>query len=118
MHVVHPTGAAMAAGIIAGPDMDAHFPGNTPRRTGEAHQTGREYPERQRPLALMQQGISEVVEGARVALAPGASAAGAVVVCAPVAHVVALAARTWPRPILPPECMDGGLALCSVTEVV
>src|SRR3981081_57863 len=80
MHVVHPPGAAMAAGLIAGPDMDAHFPGNTPRRTGEAHQTGREYPERQRPLALMQQGISEVVEGARVALAPGASAAGAVVV--------------------------------------
>src|SRR5687768_8280078 len=76
---------------IAGPDMDTHFPGNAPGRTGEAQQKGGEYPVRQRPLALVQQGIGEVVEGALAAMAPVACAPGAVVVRAPGANVGALA---------------------------
>ena len=66
----------------------------------------------------MQQGRGEVVEGALAAMAPVAFAPGAVLVCAPLANVVALAARTLQRTIFPPERMDVGLALFSVEELV
>jgi hypothetical protein len=66
----------------------------------------------------MQQGIGEVVEGALAAMAPIAFAAGAVLVCAPLSNVVALAARTLERTILPPERPDVRLALCGVEELV
>ena len=42
----------------------------------------------------MEEGVGEVVEGALAAMAPIAFAPGAVVVHAPLANVVALAART------------------------
>ena len=66
----------------------------------------------------MQQGSGEVVEGALTAMAPGAFAPGAVLVCAPLANMVALAARTLPRTIFPPERTDVGLALFRVEELV
>jgi hypothetical protein len=49
---------------IACPDMDTHLPRNAPGRACEAQQQGRENPVRQLPLALGQQGIGEIVEGA------------------------------------------------------
>jgi hypothetical protein len=73
---------------------------------------------RQRPLAAMQQRIGEVVEGALAPMAPVAFAPRAVLVCAPLSNVVALASRTLQRTILPPEPMDVRLALLSVEELV
>jgi hypothetical protein len=73
---------------------------------------------RQRPLALVEQGSGEVVEGALAAVTPVAFASGAILVRAPVANVVALAARTLQRTVFPPERMDVGLALFGVEEVV
>ncbi len=72
----------------------------------------------QRPLALVQQGMGEVVEGALAAMAPVALAPGAVVVRALGANVGALAPRALKRTIFPPEYMDVGLALFGVEELV
>jgi hypothetical protein len=69
-------------------------------------QKGGEEPVRQRSLALVQQDMGEVVEGALAALAPGAFALGAVVVRAPASNVMALAPRTWQRTIFPPQYME------------
>jgi hypothetical protein len=73
---------------------------------------------RQRPLALVEQGSGEVVEGALAAVTPVAFASGAILVRAPAANVVALASRALQRTVLPPERMDVGLALFGVEEVV
>jgi len=98
--------------------MDAQLSGDAPRRAGETQQKRGENPVRQRSFGPMQQGIGEVVEGALAAMAPIAFAAGAVLVCAPLSNVVALAARTLERTILPPERPDVRLALCGVEELV
>src|SRR5215831_586244 len=76
---------------ITGADMDPHLPRNAPGRTGKAQQKGGEYPVHQRPLALVQQGSSKVVEGAFTAMAPVAFAPGAIVVGATASNMVALA---------------------------
>jgi hypothetical protein len=99
-------------------DMDPQFSRDAPRRTGETQQKGGEDPIRQRARAPMQQGRGEVVEGALTAMALVPLALGSIVVRAPQAHVVVLAARTWEQTILPPEHTDVGLALFSVEEVV
>src|SRR5918997_1481914 len=98
--------------------MDPHLPRNTLGRTGQAYQKGREDPVCQRPLALVQQGIGEVVEGALAAMTPVAFASGAVVVRAPASNVVALASRTVARTIFPSERMDVGVALFGVEKLV
>jgi hypothetical protein len=98
--------------------MDAHFPGHAPGGTGETQQKGGKDPVRQRSLAPMQQGISKVVEGPLTAMAPVAFAPGSIVVRAPLANVVTLAARTLQQTIFPPERMDVGLALFGVEELV
>jgi hypothetical protein len=98
--------------------MDAQLSGDAPRRAGETQQKGGENPVRQWSLAPMQQGSGEVVEGALTAMAPVAFAPGAVLVCAPLANMVALAARTLQQTIFPPERTDVGLALFSVEELV
>jgi hypothetical protein len=86
--------------------MDAHFPGNAPGGTGETQQKGGKDPIRQRSLAPMQQGIGKVVEGPLTAMAPVAFAPGSIVVRAPPANVVALAAQTLQRTIFPSERMS------------
>ena len=73
---------------------------------------------RQRPLALREQGMGEVVEGALAAVTPIAFAPGAVVVLPPRIDVLALAPGTLEGPIFPPECMDVGLTLVGVEELV
>jgi hypothetical protein len=66
----------------------------------------------------VQEGLGEVVEGPLAAMAPVAFAPGAVVVCAPLANVVALAARTLQWTIFPPERTDVRLALFGVEELM
>jgi hypothetical protein len=69
-------------------------------------------------LALVEQGTGEVVEGALAAVTPVAFASGSIPVRAPLANVVALAARTLQRTVFPPERLDVGVALVSVEEMV
>jgi hypothetical protein len=81
--------------------MDTSLPGTAPGRTGETSQKGGEYPVRQWPLALVQQGIAEVVEGVLAAVTPVTVASGSILVCAPASNMVALAARTLQRTVFP-----------------
>jgi hypothetical protein len=98
--------------------MDTYLPRNPPGRTGEAQQKGGKNPVRQRPLALVQQGIGEVVEGALAAFAPVAFAPRSVVVIAPRIDLVAVAPGTVQRAIFPPQGMDGGVTLFGAEELV
>ena len=98
--------------------MEAQLSSDAPGRTGETQQKGGEEPVRQRALAPMQQGRGEVVGGALTVMAPVAFAPGSILVCAPLANVVALAARTLQRTIFPPQRMDLRLALLGVEELV
>jgi hypothetical protein len=66
----------------------------------------------------VEQGSGEVVEGALAAVTPVACASRALLVRAPAANTVALAARTWQRTVFPPERMEGGLTLVNVEELV
>ena len=79
---------------IAGADMDTHLPRDTPRRAGETEEKGGQNPVWQRPLALVQQGVSKVIEGALAAVAPVTFAARAIVVRPPRIDVMALAPGT------------------------
>ena len=69
-------------------------------------------------MELSEQSIGEVVEGALAAMAPVALASGSILIRAPAANVVALAARTLQWTVFPPERMDVGLALFGVEELV
>ena len=62
--------------------------------------------------------MGEVVEGTLAAVAPGALAAGAVVVIAPWIHVVALTAGALQWAIFPSQRMDVDVTLVGVEEVV
>src|SRR5712691_5007273 len=116
MHLIRQRGIPQPpAPPIAGPDMDPHLPRDTPRRTGETEQKGCQNPVRQRPLALVEQGVGEVVEGALAAVAPVAFASGSVVVLAPRINVLAMTPGTLQWAIFPPQRMDVGLA-CIGTE--
>ena len=66
----------------------------------------------------MQEGLSEVVEGALAAVTPVAFAAGAVVVLPPRINVLALAPGTLEGAIFPAQRVDVGLALSDVEEMV
>jgi len=98
--------------------MDPHLPRNTPGRTGKAQQKGREDPVCQRPLALVQQGVGEVVKGALTAVAPVAFAPRAIVVIALRIDSVALAPGTLEWTIFPSQRMEVGLTLFDVEELV
>src|SRR5438128_9680765 len=98
--------------------MDPQLFGNAPRRAGETQQKGRQYPVRERPLALVQQGVGEVIEGALAAVAPVAFAPGSVVVIPPRIDALALAPGTLEGPIFPPQRMDVSVALVNIEEVV
>ena len=71
--------------------MDTQLSSNTPRRTRQAQQEGGENPVCQRALALVQEGLGEIVEGALAAVAPVPFTPGAVVVIPPRIDVLALA---------------------------
>src|SRR5262249_3994870 len=102
LHLIRQRGLPQPpAPAIARPDMAPHLPRNTPGRTGKAQQKGGEDPVPHRPLALVQQGMGDGVEGALAAMAPVAFAPGAVLVRAPASNVVALASRAWQRTIFP-----------------
>jgi hypothetical protein len=73
---------------------------------------------RERPLALGEQRVGEVIEGTPTAMAPIAFQPGPVVVMAPGTDVVALATGTLERTIFPPKRMEIGVAGVSVEEFV
>src|SRR5437899_6686583 len=98
--------------------MDTQLSGNTSRRTRQAQQEGGQNPVGGRPLALVEQGMGEVVEGPLAAVAPVALAAGAVVVLAPWINVVALTAGALQGAIFPSQRMDVDVTLFSVAELV
>jgi hypothetical protein len=119
LHLVRQCGIPQPpAPTIAGPDMDPYLPRDTPRRTGETEQNGRQNPVRQRPLALVEQGVGEGVEGALAAVAPGAFAPRAVVVRPPRIDVLAVTPGTLQGAIFPSERMDRGVACVRVAELV
>jgi hypothetical protein len=103
---------------IAGPEMDIQLSDDATRRTRETEEKGGQNPVRQRPLALVQQGMGKVVEGALAAMAPVAFAPGSVVVMAPRIDVVAVASGTLQRAIFPPQGMDVGVTLLGAEELV
>ena len=106
------------APAIARAAMDPSLSGNPPRRTRQTQQKGRQNPVRQRPLALVEQRIGEIIEGALAAVTPVAFASGSVVVRPPRIDVLALAPGTLEWTIFPPQRMDVGVALVDVEELV
>jgi hypothetical protein len=66
----------------------------------------------------MQQGIGEIIEGALATVAPVAFAAGAIMVRPPRIDVLARAPGTLERTLFPSQCMDVGLTLFDVEELV
>jgi len=98
--------------------MDTHLPRDTPRRAGETEEKGGQNPVWQRPLALVQQGVGQIVEGALAAVAPVAFTPGAVVIRAPRIDVVAVTPGTLQRAIFPPQRMDVGLAGVGTEKLV
>src|SRR5215831_5272671 len=119
VHLVGQGGIAQPpAPAVAGPAMDAQLSGNPPRRTGETEQKGRQNPVRQRPLALVEQGVGEVVESALAAIAPVAFTSRSVVIIPPRIDVLALAPGTLEGTIFPPQRMDVGVTLIDVEELV
>jgi hypothetical protein len=82
-HCIRQRGVAQPpAPARARADRDAPRSGETPRRARETPQKRRQSPGRERPLALGQQGVGAVSEGALAAVVPGAFAPGSVVVLA------------------------------------
>ena len=119
VHLIGEGGIAQPpAPAIAGADMDTHLPGNAPRRAGETEEKGGQNPVWQRPLALMEQGIGQIVKSALAAVAPVAFASRSVVVLAPRINVLALTPGALQRAIFPSERMDRGVACVSVEELV
>jgi hypothetical protein len=102
----------------AGTAMAPHLSGETARRAREAQEKGREEPRRPRPLALVPQGVGQIVAGALATVPPGAVAPWPLVVRPPESTVAALAPGTVERASSPPERREGGLTRCSVAEVV
>ena len=98
--------------------MDAQLSGNTPRRTRQTEEKRRQNPVRQRPLAPVEQGRGEVVEGALAAVTPGAFTPGAIVVRPPRINLLTLAPGTLECTIVPPECMDVRVTLFEAEELV
>jgi len=66
----------------------------------------------------VEQGISEVIEGALAAVAPITFAPRSIVVHSPWVDVLALAPRTLEGTIFPPQRMDIDVAAIGVEEVV
>src|SRR5712691_6942432 len=119
MHLIGQSGIPQPlAPTITGSDMHPHLPGNTPGRAREAQQEGRENPVRERPLALGEQRVGEVIEGAPTAVAPVAFAPWPVMIGPPGPNVVTLAPGTLERTIFPPQRMDVSLTLFGVEELV
>ena len=98
--------------------MDAQLAGNTPRRTRQTEEKRRQNPVRQRPLAPVEQGLGEVVEGALAAVTPVAFTPGARVVRPPQIDILTLAPGTWECTIFPPECMNVRVTLFEAEELM
>jgi hypothetical protein len=73
---------------------------------------------RERPLAPVEHGVGELMEGPLAAVTPVAFAAGSVVLMPPWINLVALAPGTLQGTIFPPPRRDGGLTLVGVAKLV
>jgi hypothetical protein len=73
---------------------------------------------RERPLAMREEGLRQVVERAPTAFAPVAHTSWPIMVGAPGAHVLTLAPRTVERTAFPPQCMGIGLTLVGIEELL
>jgi len=100
--------------------MDAHLPGDAPRRARQTEQKGGEHPVGEGALTAVQEGTREVIEGALAALLFTAVAfqARLGVVGAPGPDVEALTAGTLEGPIFLAQRMEVGLTRFGVEEVV
>ena len=98
------------APTVAGADMDPQLPGDATGRTRETQQKGRQNPVRERPLALGQQRVGEVIEGAPTAVAPITFQPWPIMVGAPGTNSWAVTPGTVERAIVPPQRMDVSLA--------
>ncbi len=104
--------------MIAGTDMDSQLPDDAPGGTGEVQQKGREDPMRERPFALGEERVGEVVEGAPTTVAPVAFQTWSIMIAAPGIDIVAVTPGTVGRAICPPERMDIRVAGVGVEELV
>ena len=102
----------------AGAAMDSHLPRDTLRRTGETEQTGREHPVRQRSLALVEQRVGAVGDGALAAVAPVAFAPRSGVGLPPRLDGVTVTPGTLQGAIFPSERLDIGVAGVRGEELV
>jgi len=119
VHLIGERGIAQPpAPAVARPDMDPDLSGNAPRRAGETQEKRRQDPGRERPFALVEQGVGEVIEGALAAIAPVAFTSRSVVIIPPWIDVLTLAPGTLEGPIFPSQGMDVGLTLCDVEELM
>src|SRR5882724_2862596 len=104
VHLIGQGGIAQPpAPAIAGPDMDAHFPGDAPRRARQTQQKGGKNPVGEGALAAVQECAREVIEGAFTVLLLTAVAfqSRLVVIRPPGTNVVALAPRALQRTVFP-----------------
>jgi hypothetical protein len=106
------------APALTGPGLAPSLPRQTARRARPAPPAGGQHPERQRARAVGEQGMGPGLDGALAALAPVPCTSRAVRLGAPGIAVVALAPGTWPRALLPPERMAGGVTRVDVAECV
>src|SRR2546429_4101322 len=106
------------APAIAHTAMHPQLFGNTSRRTRQVQQEGGEYPVCQRPLALVEQRMGQIIEGTLAAVTPVAFASGSVVVRPPRIDVLALAPGTLEWTIFPSQRMDIDVAAIGVEELV
>src|SRR4030095_15303028 len=121
VHLIRQGGIAQPpAPAIAGPDMDAHFPGDAPRRARQTQQKGGKNPVGEGALAAVQECAREVIEGAFTVLLLTAVAfqSRLVVIRPPGTNVVALAPRGMRRALLTSECIGIHMALFEAEEVV
>jgi hypothetical protein len=103
--------AQAPAPAIARADMDAHLPGDAPRRARQTEQKGGEHPVREGALAAVQACAREVIEGALAVplFTAVAFQARLVVIRSPGTHVVALTSGALQGPIFPAQRMDVSL---------
>src|SRR5215510_2086612 len=91
---------------------------NAARRTRQAQQEGGENPIWQRALALVKQRMGEVVEGPLAVMPPVAHTPWPIVVVPPRIDIQTLAPGALEGPLFPSQCMDVGVTLVDVEELV
>jgi hypothetical protein len=106
------------APTIAGAHMHTQLPGDATGRTREAQQKGGQNPIRERPLALGEERLRQVVKGTPAVFAAVAFEARSVMISTPGTNLLAVAMGTLQGAIFPPQRMDIGVASVGMEELV